>query len=136
MQHKKKVKVKAKVKVKEMKKEKEKAKVLRAKANNEENLKAKVKTKMNKDRSKIVVTGCIEANVLVAPNAAIYTMPIREEVEEDNLSAQAEQHLQATENQVRSPEEESLRLDYQTGHLVIIGYQENAKKETSATIFM
>ena len=134
MQRKQRVKVKAKVKRKE--KEKEKVKLPKAKANKEESLKAKPKTKMHKEQKKIVVIGCIEEHVLVAPNAAICTTLIREEVEVDDLTAQAEHHLQATENRVRSPEEENLRLDYQTDHPVIIGYQENAEKETNAIIFM
>ena len=136
MQRKKKVKVKAKVKRKAKEKVTEKVKLLRAKANKEESLKAKPKIKMHKEQRKIVVIGCIEEHVLVAPNAAICTSQAREEVEMDDLTAQTEQHLQATENRVRSPEEENLRLDYQTGHPVIIGYQENAEKETNAIIFM
>ena len=120
MQHK--TKVKVEVKAKEKEKGKEKAKIAKAKVKTEANLKAKVKTKMNNDRSKIVVTGCIEADVLEAPNAAIYMTLIKEVVEKDNLLALAEQHLQVIENRVRSqdPEENHLR-EYQIDHPVISG---------------
>ena len=103
----------------------------------EANLKALVKTKMNNDRSKIVVIGCIEANVLVAPNAAINMTLIKEVVEKDNLLALAEQHLQVTENLVRSqnPGDNHLR-ENQINHPVINGCQENVRKETNAIICM
>ena len=83
------------------------------------------------------MTGCIEANVLEAPNAAIYMTLIKEVVEKDNLLALAEQHLQVIENRVRSqnPGENHLR-EYQINHHVISGCQENVRKETNAIIFM
>ena len=136
MQRKQRAKVKEKGKKKQKEKEKEKVKLLKAKENKEESLKAKPKIQMLKERRKTVVIGCIEEHVLVAPNAAISTTQVKEGIEMDDPTAQADHHLQATENRVRSPEEENLRLDYQTGHPVIIGYQENAEKETNAIIFM
>ena len=126
---------KTKEKAKEKEKGKEKAKIAKAKVKAEANLKALVETKMSNDRSKIVVIGCIEANVLVAPNAAISMILKRKVVAKDNLLALAELHLQVTGNLVRSrnPGGDHLR-ENQINHPVIIGCQENAKEETNATI--
>ena len=136
MQRKQRVKAKAKGKKKEKAKEKEKVKPLKVKENKEENLKEKPKIKMHKEQRKIVLIGCIEECVLVAPNAATCTTKARKEVVLDDLTAQEDPRLQDSESRVRSPEGENLRLDFLIDHLVNIGCKGNARKEISATIFM